>query len=182
MKKTIIAVITLLFFINLGQFSMHVVTSQETDGNIIYVDNDGGKNYTSISEAIENATDGDIIFVYNGVYEGYFSIDKSIALIGENKENTIITSEFSDQNALITILKNNVTISGFTIKNSTIPYYHSLDEADPPTWIYDVAIGIIVNSDGNLIDGNDIINNYGYAIIPLFQIIILQNMTLPVSI
>jgi len=165
MKKTIIAIITLLFFISPGQVSMDLGTCQEIDGNIIYVDDDGGKNYTSISEAVENATDEDTIFVYNGMYKGYFSINKSITLIGENKENTIITSDFSDQNGLITILKNNVTVSGFTIKNSTIPHYHSLDEVDPPTWIYDVAIGIIVNSDDNIIDGNDIVNNHGYGIL-----------------
>ena len=35
--------------------------------NIIYVDDDGTADYTSIQDAIDNASDGDIIIVYEGV-------------------------------------------------------------------------------------------------------------------
>ena len=67
-----------------------IVVSEETS-NTFYVDDDGTVEYTSIQDAIDNASDGDTIFVYNGIYEEEsFSINKSINLIGEDKENTII--------------------------------------------------------------------------------------------
>lgn len=51
-------------------------------------------DYPIISSAIANATDGDTIFVKKGTYEGPINqslvIDKSLSLIGEDTENTII--------------------------------------------------------------------------------------------
>ena len=142
------------------------VLSEETQA-ILYVDDDGNEEYSTISEALNNATDGDTIYVYNGVYQGYFLINKSINLIGESKENTIIVGEnfMISSNSLVTIIKDNVTVSGFTIKNSTHSYHLFLHGVAPPTWIYDVAIGIIVKSNYCNITGNIIKDNHGYGIL-----------------
>ena len=90
----------------------------------IYVDDDGGADYTSIQDAINNASDGDTIFVYNGTYYEKINITKSIKLIGEEKYNTIIDGryiipdEYSEFGAsIIRIFKTDgVTVSGFTIQ------------------------------------------------------------------
>ena len=57
---------------------------------VIYVDDDGGADYTSIQDAIDAASSGYTIYVYSGFYNEVVYIDKSINLIGQNKTNTII--------------------------------------------------------------------------------------------
>jgi pectin methylesterase-like acyl-CoA thioesterase len=61
------------------------------DGKTLYVGGSGPGNYTKIQDAIDNASDGDTVFVYSGKYEERdIIVNKSISLIGENKETTIV--------------------------------------------------------------------------------------------
>ena len=55
------------------------------------------------------------MFVFNGTYFGYVILDKSINLIGENKNSTIIIGYFA---YTISIVSDWVNMSGFTIQNS----------------------------------------------------------------
>jgi parallel beta-helix repeat protein len=57
----------------------------------LYVNTTGsGGAYTSIQDAIDNASVGDTVFLYNGLYAERIVINKSITLMGEDKENTQI--------------------------------------------------------------------------------------------
>ncbi len=48
-------------------------------------------DYSTVASAIGNATDGDTILIRSGTYlEHSLSINKTLSLIGENAENTII--------------------------------------------------------------------------------------------
>lgn len=51
-------------------------------------------DYPIIQEAVDNANDGDTIYVKSGIYEGAhnqtLTINKSVAIIGENPNNTIL--------------------------------------------------------------------------------------------
>ena len=47
-------------------------------------------DYPTISDAIRNASQGDTIYVKNGVYYENPVIDKSISIVGEDSENTIV--------------------------------------------------------------------------------------------
>ena len=58
--------------------------------NIIYVDDDGGADYTRIQDAIDNARVGDTIFVHEGIYFENVIIHKLLNLIGSNMNSTII--------------------------------------------------------------------------------------------
>lgn len=166
MKKITILILIIALGISFLQTNSNIGICQKTEGKIIYVDDDGNKDYTSIIEALNNASDGDEIYVYSGIYAGYFFINKSISLIGENKENTNICClpNQSISKSLIVILADNVTISNFTIKNSLLP---TIDTTDflLPTWIYDYGIGIEVLSNNNILSGNIIKNNSGYGIL-----------------
>lgn len=84
-------------------------------GNTLYVGGDGPGNYTSIQSAIDAANPGDTIFVYIGTYYESIVIDKSIDLIGEDKETTIIDAEKNGH--VVVILSNYVTVDGFTVRN-----------------------------------------------------------------
>jgi len=76
-----------------------------SNGNILYVGGSGPGNYSKIQDAIDNASDGDTIFVYNGTYGGA-RVDKSINLIGEDKNNTILEGSIGFD-------ADNVKVSGF---------------------------------------------------------------------
>jgi len=82
-----------------------------------YVDDDGGADFTSIQDAIDNASDGDTVFVYNGTYNEALVIKKSIVLSGENNKDTIIDGY--GNNKVIKVISENVKIEGFCIKNGS---------------------------------------------------------------
>ena len=86
-----------------------------SDGNTLYVGGSGAGNYTSIQDAIDNASDGDTVFVYNdsSPYYENLIVDKSISLIGEDRNSTIING--SENEDTVNITAYNVLISGFTI-------------------------------------------------------------------
>jgi parallel beta-helix repeat protein len=86
----------------------------------LYVGGSGPGNYTRIQDAIDNASDENTVFVYDdsSPYHENLIINKSISLIGEKKETTIIDG--SSGNIIILIrLTDNVQIQGFTIRNSS---------------------------------------------------------------
>jgi len=93
-------------------------TNANLDIGTLYVGGFGPGNYSKIQDAIDFSTDGDVVFVYNGTYSENIIIDKSIKLIGENRNNTIING--GSVGDVICILENNceVTITGFSILNS----------------------------------------------------------------
>jgi pectin methylesterase-like acyl-CoA thioesterase len=82
-KALVFAVIVL--FVGAG-----VVPSISSDNpnlvNTIYVDDDGGADFTHIQNAIDASRNGDTIFVYGGIYNENLVVDKSVTLVGEDKE------------------------------------------------------------------------------------------------
>jgi len=80
--------------------------------------NDKGPKKVVIQDLIDNANPGDIINIPSGIYYENIIINKTITLIGENKENTIIDGGRTDEKDVVYIIADNVTISGFTIQNS----------------------------------------------------------------
>jgi parallel beta-helix repeat protein len=68
----------------------------------------------SIQAAINNATAGDTILVSAGMYNESLHINKSISLIGEDRDRTIINGQ--NNQFIVSIMAENVTIQGFTIE------------------------------------------------------------------
>jgi len=73
--------------------------------------------YQNITSGLEHASDNDIVFVQNGTYYEHVVVNKTVSLIGGNREATII-----DGSEIITpivhITADNVTVRAFTIQNS----------------------------------------------------------------
>jgi len=125
MKKIFsISILIILLTTSANIVSSIKITNLEQTSTI-YVDDDntigpwlGTTNhpYNMINQALENITSTSNIFVFNGTYTENIIISKSINLIGENKENTIINGNYKD--TVIQINSDNVNIHGFTIKNS----------------------------------------------------------------
>jgi len=142
-KIIIFTLITLLIAINNVQ-STETILKKSTNiilnGNTLYVGGSGPGNYSNIHDAIENASDGDTVFVFNGIYSANIVIDKSISLIGEDQDYTIIEGE-SDG---FLISADYVKITKFTIQKCGGFWHHS---------------GIYVGSDHNTISHVSITNN-----------------------
>ena len=88
-------------------------------GKTLYVGGSGEGNYSRIKDAINDSSDGDTVYVYDDsspYYENLF-VDKSINLIGENKETTVIDGN-NIELIVVYVCTDWVTISGFTIQNS----------------------------------------------------------------
>jgi parallel beta-helix repeat protein len=132
---------------------------------IIYVDDDGGADYTSIQDAIDNSQDGDTIYVFSGIY--YENVDiyrRDLNLLGEDTDTTIIDAGGSGHGIKIRDNHDN-SVSGFTIRNalgfglyligrdnSVISYckiYNSSEE----------GVRIDGDADNNIIDNCEIFEN-----------------------
>jgi parallel beta-helix repeat protein len=123
--------------------------SQPTStGNWLYVGGSGPGNYTRIQNAIDNASAGDTVFVYHHSTPYYenLRVDKSICLIGEEKNTTIIDGNGIRNVTLVTA--DNVIISGFTLQHSG--EYNQYGYSDS---------GIFLLSNGDTITGNIIKDN-----------------------
>jgi parallel beta-helix repeat protein len=110
---------------------------------LLYVSSSGNGNFTTIQEGIDAALKGDIISVKNGTFYENIVIDKSIILIGENKNKTIIDGRGAGN--VIKINAENVTIKGFTIRNSG-DYFPNA--------------GINLSSNYNIVEENIIFENF----------------------
>ena len=92
----------------------NIINETSSKGKILYVGGSGPNNYTSIQDAINDANDGDTIFVYSGIYYENVVINKSITLVGEDKETTIIDGGYAGD--VVRIVCEKVNISGFKIR------------------------------------------------------------------
>lgn len=85
------------------------------------VDDDGPADFHTIQEAINAAIDGDTVFVRNGTYDEHLTINKTIGLIGEDRNATIIDNECKDPpemvGSVVLVTADNVNMSGFTIQH-----------------------------------------------------------------
>ena len=134
----------------------------------------------SIQDAIDAANPGDTVFVYNGTYYENIVIDKSISLIGEDKDTTIIDGEGIGD--VISVTSAWVNISGFTIQNSSVDLYNPgsgirLNSTNyvkiTDNNINNNAFGILLySSSNNNIISNSITNNsnhYYYGIVLVYS-------------
>ena len=149
MRKNILA-ITIIGMLFLSSFM--IMPTVGASGNTIYVDDDNTSSpwngtqedpYQNIQDGINNSDNGDTVFVYNGTYYENVIINKSINLVGENKEITIVDGEEGE--FVFNITADHVNVSDFTIQNG--------------------SLGIkIFNTSNNIITDNIVKENSAYGI------------------
>lgn len=102
-------------------------------------------NYTTIQAAISAASPGSTIFVREGTYYEHVVIDKTVSLVGEYRDSTIIDG--NGTGTIITVSKAiNASIYGFTIRNSG-------------TNIFNAGVIMRDGCEGCIIRNNKITNN-----------------------
>jgi len=133
------------------------VFSYICENNSFFVGGTGSGNYTNIQDAIDNASDGDLIYVYKGAYNELLHINKSIILLGENRNETMIIGNYDVVNVdkervVITISADNVIISGFTVTGYG-GYFHD--------YFLRTCSGISIDKHNNCIIEDNILKNLG---------------------
>jgi hypothetical protein len=148
MKKNFILIISFFLLISSFFILIPIGKCEETTEKILYVGGIGNENYSKIQDAIDNASIGDTVFVYNGTYNENIKINKSINIIGENKEITIIEgiSDKYNSRTVLYIKEDWINFSGFTIQ--------SIDNFDGGF----AHVGIRIFSNHNFIHDNIIRN------------------------
>ncbi|MFA5101741.1 MAG: right-handed parallel beta-helix repeat-containing protein [Candidatus Thermoplasmatota archaeon] len=118
----------------LSAHANNTIPTQRSRVTILYVGGSGPGNYTKIQDAIDNATSGDTIFVYDdsSPYIERVLINKSINLVGENKDTTMIYG--STGTAVFIQSGSQTNISGFTLTNN------GLNDAVRISWSHSLII------------------------------------------
>lgn len=71
--------------------------------------------YASIQEVINSKDHGDTIYVSSGTYYETLVVNKSISLIGENRNTTIVDGSGNGQ--VVHVVSHSTSVSGFTIRH-----------------------------------------------------------------
>ena len=79
-----------------------------------------GQNYTTIQGAINDANDGDTISVDSGIYNEDVDVNRTVSLIGEDRDTTIINA--SGTAPVVKVKSYDVEIFNFTIQNNNFLY------------------------------------------------------------
>ena len=120
-------------------------------------------DYLTIQEAINSAQNGDRIYVRSGTYEENIDISKIIILEGESMDFTIISGV--DDDHVVDVKTDGVTIKGFTIQNSGVEkagiyintcHYHIIKMNIIQSNSYGIKL---YSSNGNIIAENFIVSN-----------------------
>ncbi|WP_455391938.1 right-handed parallel beta-helix repeat-containing protein [[Eubacterium] cellulosolvens] len=72
-----------------------------------------GQKFNKIQDAIDNATSGDTIRIWSGIYHENLEVDKTLTLIGNGTENTVIN--FTSTKSLITVKADYCIITNLSV-------------------------------------------------------------------
>jgi len=121
-------------------------------------------NYLTIQAAINAATAGDTVYVKAGTYHENVNVNKTLSLIGEDEQNTVIDGGYVWN--VIVVQADHVSITGFTLSNDGWNYS---DIVLFGTSYCSVSGNILTNSFGgvyfdmgannNIVTGNEITSN-----------------------
>jgi parallel beta-helix repeat protein len=118
--KLSFCIIILFLFMNIFPSTSTTVIEKHllplTQNNILYVGGNGPNNFTKIQDAIDNASNSDTVYVYNGTYVENLIVNKSINLIGEDKNKTIIDGSQATNVSYVVLIKDadSISIQEFT--------------------------------------------------------------------
>lgn len=119
-------------------------------------------DYPTIQEAINHANEGNTIFVKNGTYYENIVVNKTVSLVGENREKTILNGTTIDPTMIVNASNLSIkgfTFIGYTFNNIIIDSTYGVIIAE--NRIVFNAIGIDVENSKNVTMEHNILNGLG---------------------
>ncbi len=113
--------------------------------SLITVDDDGGMDYTTIVDAVDNASAGDTVLVYPGNYSGRVNVTKQLNITSTGGPRGTHVTFSGPQDYIFYVTADGVIINGFNLSGATGNYDASIYLRD---------------SNGHFITNNTISNNY----------------------
>jgi len=123
MKRTVCGIMLALLVLIMLTLAFNVQPVKSEPRTIIVPD-----DYPTIQDAINNAVDGDAIYVKVGTYYENVVVNKTILLVGESRENTIIDGKGIGK--VLELKVDGILVSNFTITNGEVGIYLSASEGD----------------------------------------------------
>jgi parallel beta-helix repeat protein len=117
MRSLIVVVIVLVSTFYLASVTLPVGVRATT----LFVGGTGPGNFTTIQSAIDSAVQGDAIYVFKGIYKELIEVDKSLSLVGEDREETIIDG--MGLGNVVNIISDWVNFTGFKVTGSSSGNY-----------------------------------------------------------
>jgi len=130
------------------------------------VDDDELADFHTIQEAVNAASDGDTVFVFSGTYYENVVVNRTLSLVGENRETTVIDGNMSGWST-VDVKASGVVITNFTIRNNFLGVWlsNSPNITVSRNNITNNQVGFVLHFSPNCtISGNYISNNSEYGI------------------
>jgi len=161
--KSFLILTSAILLISLVIPSIHSNEPTDTQRGItLYVGGSGPGNYSTIQSAINASNPSDMVYVYNGTYDENIIINKSISLIGENKNSTIINGDTTLSDTTFQIINEEITISQLTLTHDIPPIYKNKN-FEIPSGKYGHYEGITIeNTASNTLISQCHIKNYTF--------------------
>jgi len=110
LRRTVSALMIMLLLIGVSMLSFNVQRAKAEPNTIVVPD-----DFPTVQEAINAANHGDTIFIRSGNYHEDIVVNKSLSLIGENRQHTVLNG--SGSGTALDITANNVNVTNLTIQN-----------------------------------------------------------------
>jgi len=121
-----------------------------TDASLLYVDDDGPADFSSIQAAVDAASPGATIIVKNGTYKENVDVDRAVTIISEFGPGYTKVKASNPKDSVFYVTADEVNISGFSVSGGS-ELVSSSTYSTAGIWLYDVRD---CNISGNALSDN----------------------------
>jgi len=115
--KTTLILVSFIFIFSLSFFS------------VTFTVGGSNSNFNTIKEAVASARDGDTIFIFPGIYEENLRFQKSLSIVGKERDRVIIKAKTSKSPAILVENSKSVVIESITIETEGIAISFAMSNA-----------------------------------------------------